>query len=74
MLADRIDAEMTFAIRLDRIGGEQYLRSFQIGQLADAVQNFKQSCQAKARQAAELCDNVHQNCIDPLKQLLLQQE
>ena len=41
MLADRIDAEMTFAIRLDRIGSEQYLKSFQVGLLADAVQSYK---------------------------------
>ena len=41
MLSDRIDAEMAFAIRLDRIGSEKYLKSFQIGALSDCVQNFK---------------------------------
>jgi hypothetical protein len=59
MLADRIDAEMAFAIRLDKIGEEKYTKSFSIGVIADAVQSFKQSCVAKARQAAELCDNTH---------------
>jgi hypothetical protein len=59
VLADRVDAEMTFAIRLDKVSSERYSRSFQLGALADCVGNFKQSCQAKARQAAELYENVH---------------
>lgn len=67
MLADRVDAEMTYAIRLDKIGSDTFLKSFQIGVLAECVANYKQSCQAKARQAAELCDNVNSNCIDTLK-------
>lgn len=74
MLSDRVDAEMTFAIKLDRIGSDTFLKSFQIGVLADCVNNYKASCQAKASQAAELCDNVTSNCIDTLKQLLFEQD
>ena len=44
MLSDRIEAEITYAMRLERISSERYSRSFQIGALADEVQNFKISC------------------------------
>ena len=70
MLNDRVEAEMTYAMRLDRISSERYSKSFQIGTLAEEVQNFKYSCQARARQAGEVSDNVTQDCIQPLKDLL----
>ena len=63
MLGDRIEAEITYAMRLERISSERYSRSFQIGALADEVQNFKTSCQARASQAAELAENVGQDCL-----------
>lgn len=70
LLTERIDAEMAFAIRLDKMGSEKFFRSFTVGLLSDTVVNYKLSCQAKAKQAAELCDNTHQNCIEPLRQLV----
>ena len=49
MLADRVDAEITYAMRLDRISSEKYSKSFTLGTLAEEVANFKQSCLSKAR-------------------------
>ena len=57
MLNDRIEAELTYAMRLDKISN--YTQSFTIGSLADTVANFKVSCAALARQAAEVSENVH---------------
>ena len=59
MLNDRIEAELTYAMRLERISSERYSKSFRIGALAEEVQNFKNSCQARATQAAELAENVN---------------
>ena len=44
MLSDRIEAEITYAMRLERISSDRYSKSFQIGTLAAEVQNFKYSC------------------------------
>ena len=57
MLTDRVEAELTYAMRLDKIAN--YTQSFKVGNLADEVQNFKMSCAARARQAAEVSENVH---------------
>ena len=45
-----------------------------MGKLADEVDNFKYSCQARANQAAELSENVGQDCIQPLRDLLAKQD
>ena len=58
MLSDRIEAEITYAMRLERISSDRYSKSFQIGQLAEEVEHFKHSCAARATQAAELSENV----------------
>ena len=63
MLSDRIEAEITYAMRLERISSNRYSKSFQIGALANEVQNFKYSCEARANQAAEVAENVGQDCI-----------
>ena len=68
MLNDRVEAELTYAMRLDKISN--YSKSFQIGSLADEVHNYKMTCAARSQQAAELSENVHQDCILPLKRLL----
>ena len=57
MLSDRVEAELTYAMRLDKISN--YAQAFSIGNLADEVHNFKMCCSAKARQAAEVSENVH---------------
>ena len=57
MLNDRIEAELTYAMRLDKISN--YSKSFKIGNLSEEVENYKMSCAARARQAAEVSENVH---------------
>ena len=37
MLNDRVEAELTYAMRLERISSERYSKSFQIGSLAEEV-------------------------------------
>ena len=37
MFSDRIEAELSYAMRLERISSERYSRSFRIGALADEV-------------------------------------
>ena len=44
MLNDRVEAEMAYAGRLERISSERYSQSFQIGTLAEEVENFRYSC------------------------------
>lgn len=68
MLNERVEAELTYAMRLDKIS--HYSQSFKIGTLSDEVANFKMSCAARARQAAEVSENVHQDCIEPLRALI----
>ena len=57
MLTDRVEAELTYAMRLDKISNLS--KSFSIGNLAEEVENYKMSCAARARQAAEVSENVH---------------
>lgn len=57
MLTDRIEAELTYAMRLDKISNHS--KSFKLGNIAEEVQNFQTSCAARARQAAEVSENVH---------------
>ena len=72
MLNDRIEAELTYAMRLDKISN--IAKSLKLGVLADEVDNYKMSCASRARQAAEVSENVHQDCISPLKTLLEAQD
>ena len=72
MLTDRVEAELTYAMRLDKISN--LAKSFSIGNLAEEVENYKMSCAARASQAAEVSENVHQDCIEPLKKMLDKQE
>lgn len=70
MLSDRIEAEMTYAMRLQRISESSCLSSFSMGKLKDEVDSFKSACSSRANQAAEVYDNVTESCITPLKELL----
>ena len=74
MLNDRVEAELTYAMRLDKISNNPATKSFNMGALADEVATFKSSCGSRAQQAAELSENVHQDCIEPLKALLESQD
>ena len=47
MLTDRIEAELTYAMRLDKISN--HAGSFTLGSLADEVASFKSTCAARAR-------------------------
>jgi len=58
MLNDRVEAELTYAMRLDKISNNA-AKSFTLGALADEVATFKSSCGSRAQQAAELSENVH---------------
>lgn len=44
-------------MRLDKISNHS--KSFKLGNIAEEVQNFQTSCAARARQAAEVSENVH---------------
>ena len=52
MLSDRVEAEITYAMRLERISSDRYSKSFQIGKLAEEVEHFKHSCAARANQCS----------------------
>ena len=72
MLTDRVEAELTYAMRLDKISNRP--KSFILGNIAEEVINFQTSCSARARQAAEVSENVHQDCITPLKSMIENQD
>ena len=72
MLTDRVEAELTYAMRLDKISNRP--KSFNLGNIAEEVINFQTSCSARARQAAEVSENVHQDCITPLKSMIENQD
>lgn len=42
--------------------------------LGQEVGCFKDDCKSKAKAAAELADNVAQDCVHPLKALIAQQD
>ena len=41
MLNDRVEAEITYAMRLEKISSDKYAKSFTLGTLAEEVANFK---------------------------------
>lgn len=57
LLNDRIEAELTYAMRLDKIAN--VTKTFSLGALGDEVATFKSSCGSRAHQAAEVSENVH---------------
>jgi hypothetical protein len=50
------------------------LKGIALGRLGEEVEAFKQDCQAKAKQAEELANNVQSDCIDMLKTMLQKEE
>ena len=71
----RVEAENIYAQYLYRIsqrGGEE--TAIQVGMLGREVQCFKEDCQAKARAAEELAENVAQDCVAGLQRLIDDQE
>ena len=70
MLTDRVQAEMEFAMRVDKISSDKYNRILEIGSLSKQIRDYKFRNQARARQSADIAENVSQNCIQPLKELL----
>lgn len=48
MLNDRVEAELTYAMRLDKLSNNAAI-SFTIGGLADEVATFKSSCGSRAQ-------------------------
>jgi len=61
-MSDRVEAEMTYAMRLERIATAQ-TSCIDLGTLKETVENYKSSCLARAHQAAEIAENVHQDCL-----------
>ena len=74
LLSERVDAELSYALKLDKISEAKAGKSFTLGTLAEEVENFRSSCKARSSQAAEVSENVHQDCIEPLKALLKKQD
>lgn len=48
--------------------------SITLGKLGEEIQNYKQNCMSKARQANELAENMDQDCVKTLRDLLKKQE
>ena len=63
MLNERVEAETTYAMRLDRLANQSASKPFALGSLADEIQSFKDSCQARANAAVEVAENVAESCI-----------
>ena len=49
MLTDRAEAEMAFAVKVDRISSDKYKSVLDIGTLSKQIKDYKFRNQAKAR-------------------------
>ena len=58
MLTDRVQAEMEFAMRVDKISSDKYNKILEIGSLSKQIKDYKFRNQAKARQSADIAENV----------------
>ena len=74
LLQMRAEAEREYSERLFRISDRNQLDSIRIGLLCQEVDSFKADCRSKAKAAAELSENVFQECVEPLQQLLETQD
>jgi hypothetical protein len=54
LLADRVEAETTYAMRLEKISSQSAQNSFEIGRVAEEIASFKGSCYSRSSQAFEL--------------------
>lgn len=74
LLDMRVEAEAEYAARLFQISDRSPQESIKIGLLAKEVDSFKANCRSKAKAAAELAENVEQDCVQPLRNLLQEQD
>jgi hypothetical protein len=70
LLEMRVEAESEYSARLFRISDRSQDESIKYGLLAKEVDSFKANCRSKAKAAAELAENVDQDCVQPLRNLL----
>jgi hypothetical protein len=48
LLADRVEAETTYAMRLEKISNESENNSFNLGRIGEELASFKGSCYSRA--------------------------
>ena len=70
LLSLRVEAEAEYSQRLFVISDRDENKSITCGMLGQEVESFKADCRSKAKAAAELADNVAQDCVHPLKVLI----
>ena len=70
LLEMRVEAEVEYSARLFGISDRSCDESIKYGLLAKEVDSFKANCRSKAKAAAELAENVEQDCVQPLRNLL----
>ena len=70
----RVEAEFTYSNQLFDIAESDQYRSITIGTLGQEVDAFKEDCRSKAKAAAELATNVAQDCVQPLRVLMDDQD
>jgi uncharacterized coiled-coil protein SlyX len=83
MLQLRVETELNYAVRLEKIyelPRNKFMDTEVIQNsplkssvISEEIACFKNSSMSRARQAAEVAENVQQDCILPLKALILQQ-
>lgn len=66
----RVQAEQEYSNKLFTISDRNTAESIKIGLLAKEIESFKANCRQKARAAAELAENVAQDCVQPLRDLI----
>ena len=70
----RVEAESEYSARLFQIAERGQDDAIKYGLLAKEVDCFKANCRSKAKAAAELAENVEQDCVQPLRNLLQEQD
>lgn len=74
LLEMRVEAEAEYSARLFQIADRSQHDAIKVGLLEKEVDSFKANCRSKAKAAAELAENVEQDCVTPLRNLLQEQE
>ena len=70
LLQMRAEAEQMYSDKLFDISDQNHLESIREGLLAQEVDSFKSDCRQKAKAAAELSENISQDCVQPLQNLI----
>jgi len=70
----RAQAESEYSSQLFAISDSNHLNSISVGLLGEEVESFKADCRSKAKAAAELAENVAQDCVEPLRKLIEEQD